>query len=281
MVITPSVMLIAAVNVLPALLGFYTSLRAMFFFQDKGFVGLQNYLALLADPATWAAIGRSLAFTFGALAVALPLATGVALVVRSLGTRGQMLLTMLLVPWAMSPIVVALIWKWILVPPPGGLLAAILMFLGVGPASLLSAPDTAFATVIGVAVWRTFAFAAIVLVAGLAQIPDDLYRAAAVDGLSRGEAFRRITLPLLMPSVLIVVSILTISYFNEIQVIIGLTNGGPLEATTTLAFRLYQVGFVEIDQGRGNAIAVLMFLINLLLLVAYIRVLGERRTGDA
>jgi ABC-type sugar transport system permease subunit len=253
----------------------------VFFFADEGFIGLDNYLSLLRDPLALQAIVRSLVFTFGALAVAVPLALLCAIGIRRLGALGSVLLTVLLVPWAMSPIVVALLWKWILVPSPGGLMSSLVAGFGLRPADLLTDPVLAMPTLIIVAVWRNFAFAAIILTAGLGQIPRDLYRAAAVDGLTSWESFRRITLPLLAPSLLIVISMLTISYFNEVQVIIGLTAGGPIRQTTTLSFLLYHTGFVELDQGRGNAIAIVMFLINLILIMGYIRLLGARSGGQA
>jgi ABC-type sugar transport system permease subunit len=275
--VLPALAVIVAVNVLPAFYGFYSSLRAIFFFGDDGFVGFRNYAQLFADPATWQAIRRSLVFTFGSLALAVPLAMLAAIGIRKLGAWGRVLLTVLLIPWAMSPIVVALLWKWILLPSPGGLLASILAIFGVPPFNLLSHPDYALPTVIAVGVWRTFAFAAIILTAGLGQIPADLYRAASVDGLTALERFRRITMPLIAPSLLIVLSVLTISYFNEVQIIIGLTAGGPIHSTTTLGYLLFEVGFVELNQGRGNAIAIVMFLINLLLIVGYVRLLGGGR----
>ncbi len=274
--VAPALLVVAAINVLPALFGFYASLRRIFFFGDEGFVGLANYVEIFRDPASLRAIGRSLVFTFGSLSLAVPLALLAAIGIRQLGSAGRILLTVLLVPWAMSPIVVALLWKWILLPSPGGLLAALLALFGGNPINLLSNPDLAMPTVIAVGVWRTFAFAAIILTAGLGQIPADLYRAAAVDGLSASERFARITLPLLTPSLLIVLSVLTISYFNEVQIIIGLTSGGPIHSTTTLGYLLFETGFVELNQGRGNAIAVVMFLINLLLIAGYVRLLGGR-----
>jgi ABC-type sugar transport system permease subunit len=277
----PAVVLVVAVNVLPAFFGFYSSLRKIFFFTDEGFVGLDNFAAIFSEANTYAVIGRSFVFTFGSLALSIPLALMAALVVRQFGRNGRIFLTMLLVPWAMSPIVVSLLWKWILLPSPGGLLASVFMAFGWSPIAPLTDPAAAMPTIIAVGVWRNFAFAAIILTAGLGQIPDDLYKAAAVDGLTVFERFWRITLPLLTPSLLIVLCVLTISYFNEVQVIIGLTGGGPINATTTLAYQLYQTGFVELDQGRGNAIAVVMFLINIGLVVAYVRLLGggsEERT---
>ncbi|HTM76141.1 MAG TPA: sugar ABC transporter permease, partial [Devosia sp.] len=200
----PALILVVAINVLPAFYGFYLSLRKMFFFGDEGFVGLANYAALWSDPFAWQAIGRSLIFTFGSLAIAVPLALVSAMGIRKLGNWGSVLLTVLLVPWAMSPIVVALLWKWILVPSPGGLVGSMFTLFGMPPQDLLTDPVLAMPTLIIVGVWRNFAFAAIILTGGLGQIPRDLYKAAAVDGLGAWESFRKITLPLLAPSLLIV-----------------------------------------------------------------------------
>lgn len=272
----PALLLVIAVNVLPAFYGFYLSLRKLFFFGDEGFIGFDNYVALFADPFAWQAIGRSLVFTFGSLLVAVPLALVSAMGIRKLGRWGTILLTVLLVPWAMSPIVVALLWKWILVPSPGGLIGSMISAFGVPPRDLLTDPLLAMPTLIVIGVWRNFAFAAIILTGGLGQIPRDLYKAASVDGLGALESFRKITLPLLAPSLLIVISMLTISYFNEVQTIIGLTGGGPIRQTTTLGYLLYHTGFVELDQGRGNAIAIVMFMINMLLIALYIRILGKQ-----
>jgi ABC-type sugar transport system permease subunit len=276
LLIGPALILIIAVNVLPAIYGFYSSLRRVFFFADEGFVGLDNYIELFRNPLTWRAIGASLAMTFGSLAIAVPLAMLAALGIRQLGKRGVTLLTILLVPWAMSPMVVALLWQWMFLPAPGGLVASVLATVGLPPPNLLADVTFAMPTLIAVAVWRTFAFATMLIVAGLGQIPADLYKAAAVDGLGALERFRKITLPLLAPTLLIVISLLTISYFNEVQLIIGLTGGGPLRNTTTLAYLLFEAGFVELQQGRGNAIAMVVFVINMLLLFVYAKVLGTK-----
>lgn len=272
----PALLLVIAINILPAIYGFYLSLHQVFFFGNEGFTGLKNYADLLRDPFAWQAIGRSLVFTFASLAIAVPLALMAAMGIRHLGRWGSILLTVLLVPWAMSPIVVALLWKWILVPSPGGLVGAIFTSFGMPPQDLLTDPVLAMPTLIIVGVWRNFAFATIILIGGLGQIPRDLYKAAAMDGLGAVESFRKITLPLLAPSLLIVISMLTISYFNEVQLIIGLTGGGPIRQTSTLAYSLYHTGFVELDQGKGNAIAVVMFLINMGLIAIYIRILGKQ-----
>lgn len=281
LLVGPAALLIIAMNLIPGLAAFYTSLRDMVFFNDRGFAGLDNYIALFGAPATWKAVGISLQFTFLALIVGALCALGSALVINRMGATGRFVMTLFLIPWAMSPLVVAVLWKWILAPFEGGLLAGLLRLVGLGPVALLSDDLGAPLALVGVAVWRTFAFAAILLLAGLAQIPADLYRAAAVDGHNTWEQFRRITLPLLKPSILIVVATLTISYFNEVQVIIALTEGGPIKGTTTLSYLLYEIGFEESRQGAGNAIAVLMFVINMLLILAYVRILGTGRRSEA
>lgn len=280
----PALFLIVATNIVPGVWAFYLSLREMLYFNDRGFVGLENYIGFLSAPSTWKAIGVSLQFTFLSLIVGGVIALLTALAVNRMGARGRFLMTLFLIPWAMSPLVVAILWKWILAPFDGGLLNGILAFFAFGPVAVLSDGIGSMAALVGVAVWRTFAFAAILLLAGLAQIPDDLYKAASVDGQSRWEQFRRITVPLLKPSILIVLATLTISYFNEVQVIIGLTEGGPIGSTQTLSYLLYQTGFEESNQGYGNAVAVVMFLINMVLILLYVKFLGvgvERRRKKA
>src|SRR3569833_165514 len=166
----PALILVVAINVLPAFYGIYLSLRKLFFFGDEGFVGLENYIALFADPFAWQAIWRSLVFTFGSLVIAVPLALISAMGIRRLGRWGSILLTVLLVPWAMGPIVVALLWKWILVPSPGGLVGSLFVAFGAAPKDLLTDPILAMPTLIIIGVWRNFAFAAIILTGGLGQI---------------------------------------------------------------------------------------------------------------
>jgi ABC-type sugar transport system permease subunit len=274
--VAPALLLAAFVQVAPALYSLYGSLRDIRFFADRGFVGLAHFEDLLFDPDTHEALARSLVFTAASLIVAMTLALAVALIVRRMGSRGTLLATLVLVPWAMSPIAVSIIWKWILAPFGGGLLATLLASIGWEPVSLLADPLSSMAVLVATSVWRNFAFAALVLAAGLSQIPDELYRASAVDGAGAVQQFRKVTLPLLMPSILIAVVVLTISYFNEVQMIIGLTGGGPVMATTTLSYELFRTGFIEFDQGKANAIGIMMFVINALLLFAFIRLAGRR-----
>ena len=191
LLVAPALVLVAVVQVAPALYSLYGSLRDIRFFADRGFIGLAHFEELILDPDTHEALVRSLVFTASSLVVAMTLALSIALLVRRMGSRGTLLATLVLVPWAMSPIAVAIIWKWILAPFGGGLLATLLASFGWDPVSLLSEPVSSMAVLVATSVWRNFAFAALVLTAGLSQIPDELYRASAVDGAGPFQRFRQ------------------------------------------------------------------------------------------
>lgn len=271
----PALLLVGLVNVVPALYAVYGSLRDIEYYNDTGFVGLDNYLQIFTSNQFVSAVRLSVTFTFVCLAIALPTAFVIALAVRGMGQRGATLMAWLLVPWALGPFAVALIWEWILTPASSGLLNGVLAFFALGPVSLLAEPTSAFVMLVGVAVWRTVAFAALVLVAGMSQIPEDLLAASAIDRATYREQVREIIFPLLRTSVLAAGVVLTISYFNEVQLIIGLTNGGPRGATSTLAYRLYQVGVVQFDQGLANAMSLVMLTINLILVAMFAAVTGR------
>ncbi|MDO8389711.1 MAG: sugar ABC transporter permease [Actinomycetota bacterium] len=251
----------------------------MLYFKDQGSVGLSNYTDLLGSTAFYKALRVSFIFTSASLIIALTLATVFALMARAMAGRGTLFISALLLPWALSPYAVALIWQWILSPSNGGLLNTLAAQIGMGPYAPLTGDNSSLLILILVGVWRNFAFATLVIGAGLTQIPKDLYKAAAVDQANRWEQFRHITWPLVRPSIVIAATILTISYFNEVQLIIGLTGGGPVEATTTLSWLLYKRGVVELDQGQANAIALMMLVVSLglVFLINYFVGLRDRR----
>jgi ABC-type sugar transport system permease subunit len=278
----PAVVLVGVVILLPACYAVYASFVDLRFFQDNGYVGTANYEAVLTSTTFMSALVRSVVFTFLCLAISMPMALGLALLAFSMKNRGNTLMAWMLAPWALAPFAVALIWKWILASGSMGLLNQVLEFLSLGPVALLAESTPAFLALTGVAVWRTFAFGALVLFAGMSQIPKDLFSAAAVDGASFGSVVWRIILPLLRPSVLAAGVVLTISYFNEVQLIVGMTSGGPLNATTTLPYELFQVGIIDLNQGQASALSLVMLIINLFLVVAFSMLttrIGSRARG--
>jgi ABC-type sugar transport system permease subunit len=205
------------------------------------------------------------------------LALALALILDRLGDLSVFLLSVILVPWIVSRVAAALLWQWALDSSQAGLLNHMLSWLGIGPVPFLSEPMSAMLCLIGVTVWRTIGYALILLFAGLKNIPNQILNAARIDGARPLYYFFQVILPLIRHPLLVVLSVLTMSYFNEIGIIIGLTGGGPLRATTTLSYLVFHEGFVAYNTGYANALALILFGISVTLVYSYYRLMQGRR----
>jgi multiple sugar transport system permease protein len=184
-----------------------------------------------------------------------------------------------LVPYVISMLVGSLLLRWIF-SKDAGIMSVVLGPIGLGDLAILADPKTAMAALVFNAVWRDSAFAMIVLLAGLKSISPQLYDAARVDGAGYFYRFRRITLPLMRLSILIAVVRLLIHFVNVLTFALILTGGGPNSATQTTGLALYRLGFIEFRLGEANALAVLVFLFNLVL-VGFNLLLFRQRRGPA
>lgn len=240
------------------------------------FTGLSNYGQLLHDENLWASLGRTAIWTFGSVGLQFVLALAAALVLRET-FRGRGLLRILLViPWATPAVVGALAWKW-MYQGQYGLINAFLYSIGLGNAALpwLGDPHTALGAVVVTNVWRGFPFIMILLLAGLSNIPNELYEAASVDGASYWQRLRNITLPLLRPMVLVSTLLAGIWTFNNFSYIYILTGGGPAGQTDILITFVYNNGFQYFHFGYAAALSVVMFLLVLVASIIYIRLIGQ------
>jgi ABC-type sugar transport system permease subunit len=138
---------------------------------------------------------------------------------------------------------------------------------------LLGSPDTAMLGVVVANVWRTFPYAMILTLAALQTIPAELYEAAKIDGAGRWNLFRFVTFPMIQNTFLIATIILSIHYFNMIELPLVLTGGGPVNRTELLGLRVYREAFVLFKYGFGSAVAMLMFVVNIVVSLIYIRIL--------
>jgi ABC-type sugar transport system permease subunit len=152
---------------------------------------------------------------------------------------------------------------------------------GLGDYSILADPSAAMAALVSNAVWRDSAFAMIILLAGLKSIPGQLYAAARVDGAGVWMRFTRITLPLIRVPILIAVVRLLIHFVNVLTFALILTGGGPNNATQTLGLAMYRLGFIEFRLGEANALAILVFVFNILLIACNLALFRQRRTYQA
>jgi ABC-type sugar transport system permease subunit len=182
-------------------------------------------------------------------------------------------MTVLFIPWVLSPTAAAIIWRW-LFNPTLGLIELGLQDLGlVGIGGVLSNPAGARAIMIGLSVWQMLPFATLLLLAGLQGISKELVEASRIDGANLWQSFTKIILPLLRPQVLVLLLLLSIGAVNSSDVFIVVTDGGPGNATEVLGIHMYHIAFRFFQLSQGSALAMIMFLINLVMVVVYFRVL--------
>ena len=243
------------------------------------FVGLQNYVDVVTSNLFLSSLGVTLLFTFWSTIGVLVLALGMALVANEHIPQRPLLRALMLLPWAMSGVVTALMWKWIF-HPQAGALNGLLYSLGIISSyrSWLMSPDTSYLSIITANVWNTLPFSALVLLAGLQAIPSELYDAAKVDRASIWARFRHVTLPWLSQPILIVLIVQALGGIRLFDIIYLLTGGGPGNQTTTLGFAAYMTSFISTDIGRGNAWAFTVALLTFVIAIFYLKLLYGR--GD-
>lgn len=258
------------------------------FLPERSFVGADQYARLFdcrnfLDPRTcvedafWTAVGNTFWFVILQVALMIGAALVTALILnREIAARGFWR-AVFFFPVLLSPVVVGLIWRWIL--QRQGLLNFSLLPFGHAPFAWLTDPGWAFAAAVGVSVWAHMGFYTLILLAGLQAIPRDLYEAAEMDGTRPARVFRRITLPLLAPNLLVVVVlalIRAVQIFDEVYV---LTGGGPGTATLYLTQYIYETGFASQLRNPGLAAAA-SILMGLVLVVLTLIQLGLGRRNE-
>ncbi|MGH7319357.1 MAG: carbohydrate ABC transporter permease [Candidatus Rokuibacteriota bacterium] len=241
--------------------------------REYGFIGLGHYARLFEDEVFWLTLWNSFTWVFGSVSLQFLGGFAAALLLHQ-AFRGRALVrTVTLLPWVVPGVVVGLIWEY-LYQPNYGVLNDLLFRAGwlSTRVAWLSDPALAMPAVIATNVWRGVPFFAIMLLAGLQAIPDDLYEAARVDGASVTQRFRRITLPLLRPIIVVATATRVIWTFNYADLIFVMTNGGPANATQiTSTYTLLQA-YSNLDFGYAATLSVVLLLIMLAFTIFYLRV---------
>jgi len=243
------------------------------------FVGLGNYQELFKEPRFWNAIKNT--FVFASCTVILEFIFGLILALllnKSFMGRG-ILRTALLIPWAFTTVVSALMWQFIY-NDQFGILNSILMKLHIikQPIIWLGTTKLAMISAIIADVWKTTPFMALLLLAGLQVIPREMYEAALIDGASAWQTFLRVTLPLLKPTILVALLFRTLDAVRVFDLIFVLTQGGPGNSTEVLSYLTYIKLFREFDFGVGSALSVITFLCIMGISMFFIKILGARTT---
>jgi ABC-type sugar transport system permease subunit len=225
------------------------------------FVGVDNYIALLSDGTFW----TSLFNTFYFVVIGVPVTLILGLLIANALNRGVTRFRTVYrvgyyLPVITSIVAIAVVWRFVL-NPDVGLINQLLGGLGIRGPAWLADPALAMPSIIAMAVWRNLGFAMVVFLAGLQSIPAMLYEAASIDGASRWQAFRHVTIPMLRPTILFMTVITTIGYLQLFEEPFVMTGGGPLDKTLSVTMYMYQQGFTFFHQGYASAIAYVLFLI--------------------
>ncbi|MDQ6675327.1 MAG: sugar ABC transporter permease [Chloroflexota bacterium] len=253
--ILPSLVLIALVELYPFALGFTYSLRDGTLLNAGAWVGIQNYVDLIALPQFQHALYFSAVFAAGNVVGSYVLGLALALLLnrRDIPARGFFRVAMLL-PWIIPSIVSITSWRW-LIGDQYGLVNGVLQAVGLGPIYFLSSDGWAMFSVTLIKIWRSFPFMMLSLLAALSSIDAALYEAARVDGAGRWQAFRFVTLPHLRIISVVLCILMTIYSVNDFDTPWLLTQGGPANATENLIVLAYKYTFTVSKVGMGSAIS--------------------------
>lgn len=258
--VLPVIIFIFGLIAYPTVYGVYLSMTSKIAGRPEIFVGLDNYVSLWQDRQYRQAVVTTLVYTALSVGVKLLVGLGLALILNQRIAARNVLTGIILLPWVAPPVVVAHIWNWLYEPTFGAFNYLIVYVLGLSTTGVLwlADPNLAMGSVIGATVWRGFPFFAVMLLAGLKSIPQELYEAAAVDGASVFQRFRHVTLPGLQSVLLVVVLLQTIFTFNDFTIIYNLTQGGPAGVTRVYSILTYEVAFRSLQLGKGVAISLTM-----------------------
>ena len=238
------------------------------------FIGLRNYQEVFTEEVTQKAIRNTLLFTIGTV----PLGTFLALIVATLlnqKIRGRLAFrTLYYLPVVTSVVVSSMVWKWIF-NPQLGLLNHFLGNFGIAPQQWLYDPSLAMPSLIIVSLWAGIGANMVIFLAGLQDIPVEMYGAAEIDGAVPWQSFVYITVPLLRPILLFVIVTYSIGIFRSFGIIFILTQGGPMLTTNTLVWEVYMNAFGYLRLGKAGAISVVLLVTILLITLMNFRLLRE------
>lgn len=283
--IVPSLIFVSVFTLYPIVdsfrLSFYRMILTLPWLGQK-MVGWENYVDLWTDPVAWQALRTTLIFVAVTVPSELLLGLGMALVMNQAFRGRGVLRAVVLIPWAIPTVVSSQMWRFIFNDRYG--LFNFVLFGGDTARYFAPLADPRFAmlAIMAAEIWKTAPFAALIILAGLQTISDEVYEAASIDGATSWQKFRHVTLPLLWPALLLALLFRTIDSLRVFDLVFVMTQGGPADATNVLQFYGYKKTFAEGMIGYGSTIAVTVFMISLILALAYLRALkSERLQGGA
>jgi multiple sugar transport system permease protein len=276
--VSPVQLMVGGIIFLPAIYVLWLSLHQSSFGQAATFVGLANYAKVLGDPYFWRALFNTVIVVVIVVHVELLLGLMIALFFASGIPFRALMLAIVLAPYAVSEVSAVVMWRY-LFEPDVGMMSQLLGTVGLPPIEWSVNPSHGLMMVCLLSIWLHLPFSFIILYAARLSVPDELYEAAAIDGATGWTAFRRVTLPLLMPALLIAALFRYIFAFRLFSEVWLMTGGGPARSTEVLAVYLYLEAFRYNSFGAAAATGWLLVLASLLLALFYLRGLYREMFG--
>ncbi len=276
----PALVILAAFVFWPVLSALRLSFTDSSGFGAEHYVGFRNYVEIFTTPRILRTLGVTALYAvmFTPTTIAAALALALLLTRKTLWARG-FFRTAFFLPFIISMAVAAFAWEYLL-DPQIGLLNYWLRSVGIRLGNVLQDPSLALPTVVLVAVWKSFGFYMVIFIAGLQDIPGDLYEAARIDGANAWQRFVHITVPQLSTTLAFVVVFALIAALQAFDQIYVLTGGGPYRHTQTMVIEIYQSGFKKLDIGLASAISYVLLVITLVLSLIQFRFFNRREEAN-
>lgn len=283
--------MLAWLFILPSLIGFgvfyaYPAVRGLLIsftnwdlLTTPRSVGLANYQKLLQDPQFWHSLWVTLYYVLLNIPLQTVLAVGLAVLMDRL-TQSIFVRGILVLPWLIPSVVVALLWSWLL-DPTLGLINQILGVFGIARQPFIGSVAQAMPSIAWVNIWRHAGYTALLIFAGLQTIPKDVYEAGAIDGATETRMFWSITIPLLRPVLVFVLVTTVIGSFQIFDTIAIMTQGGPVNATRVIYWYIYEFAFNRFQMGYATAVAIVLFLILITITIIQMRYLRAEESDLA
>jgi multiple sugar transport system permease protein len=280
--ITPTLLLLLAINIFPLIWAIrlsFTNFRSNAQYMPSRFVGLDNYHDILTDPDLWAAMQVTAHFVFWSVTLEVILGFGLALLINRQFRGHSFWTTLILFPMMLSPAVVGNFWTFLFQPQTGLFNYIVGFFTGISPASFQMIGDVSLApwTIVLVDTWMWTPYVMLICLAGLRSIPNYIYEAAEVDRASQWRRFWSITLPMVLPFLMLAVLFRAIENFKMFDMVNLLTSGGPGSATETISITLKRAAFEKWDTGYASALAIILFVAVFGAANIYIKVLARMK----
>jgi multiple sugar transport system permease protein len=263
----------------PTLRGAYLSFTEYSLLQPPEFNGLQNYERMIHDSFFWNALVVTVEYVVINIGLQTVLAVLIAMLMYRL-TKSITVRAVILLPYLIANVVVALVWYWML-DFQVGIVNQGLTMIGIDPVAFFGDSHWAIPTVAGINIWRHMGYTALLVFAGLQTIPSYVYEAAEVDGSSELQTFWRITLPLLRPVLVMVLVVTMIGSFQIFDTIAVTTQGGPINATRVIYYYIYERAFTRFDFGYASAMALVLFAILAVVSLLQLRLLRAKESDLA